>query len=357
MVNHIDEILRTCVEIGASDLHLVTSSMPVARVNGNLIILDRYPENTKDGLMKTLLEILDEKKTAFLENNLELDFAHSISGLARFRCNYYFQRGSIAAAIRIVSTSIKSTEELGLPQKVKEFANYPRGLVLVCGPTGSGKSTTLASLINIINEERSENIITIEDPIEYLHKHKKSIISQREVEFDTKTFGDALKHVLREDPDIIMVGEMRDLVTISNTLTAAETGHLVFSTLHTQDAAQTIDRIIDVFPPHQQEQVRMQLAGTLKAVLVQQLIKKNDSTGRVVACELMLVNNAIRNMIREMKSHQIYSAMQTGGKEGMIMMDMSLAKLYKQGKISKESAYEKCLNRDEINRYINSESI
>jgi len=351
----INEILKAAVELEASDVHLVASSKPIVRINGYLEQLNNFSEINSEELKKILSEILDEKKINTLETKLELDFSYSIPGMARFRCNYYYQRGSTAAAFRVVNTRIKSIEELGLPLKVKEFSQYPRGLVLVCGPTGSGKSTTLASIIDIINEQRSENIITIEDPIEYLHRHKKSIISQREVEFDTKTFAEALKHALREDPNIIMVGEMRDLDTVSNTLTAAETGHLVFSTLHTQDAAQTIDRIIDIFPTHQQQQVRMQLAGTLKAVLVQQLLPNINNNGRVAACELMFVNSAIKNMIREMKVHQIYSAMQTGGKEGMIMMDMSLAKLYKQGKISKELAYDKCHSREELMRYINSE--
>jgi len=356
MEPYINEILRKSVELEASDVHLVANSRPIIRINGYLVPLENFSEIQPEELKKFLLEIVDEIRLHALEKNMELDFSYSIAGLARFRCNYYFQRGTIAAAFRIVSTKIKSIEDLGLPLKVREFTEYPRGLVLVCGPTGSGKSTTLATLINIINEERAENIITIEDPIEYLHRHKKSIISQREVEFDTMTFAEALKHALREDPNIIMVGEMRDLDTVSNTLTAAETGHLVFSTLHTQDAAQTIDRIIDIFPTHQQQQVRMQLAGTLKAVLVQQLLPNVNNNGRVAACELMFVNTAIKSMIRDMKVHQIYSSMQTGGKEGMIMMDMSLARLYKQGKIAKEVAYDKCHSRDELIRYINSET-
>ncbi|MEI7616490.1 MAG: type IV pilus twitching motility protein PilT [Actinomycetota bacterium] len=356
MEPYINEILRKSVELEASDVHLVANSRPIVRINGYLVPLENFSEIQPEELKKILFEITDEVRLHALEKNLELDFSYSISGLARFRCNYYFQRGTIAAAFRVVSTRIKSIEDLGLPLKVREFTGYPRGLVLVCGPTGSGKSTTLATLINIINEERAENIITIEDPIEYLHRHKKSIISQREVEFDTTSFAEALKHALREDPNIIMVGEMRDLDTVSNTLTAAETGHLVFSTLHTQDAAQTIDRIIDIFPTHQQQQVRMQLAGTLKAVLVQQLLPNVNNNGRVAACELMFVNTAIKSMIRDMKVHQIYSSMQTGGKEGMIMMDMSLARLYKQGKISKEVAYDKCHSRDELIRYINSET-
>jgi len=350
----LNEILIKAVNLDASDVHLIANSKPVLRINGALIELEEYKEFQAEQLKDILFQILDEKKISIFEKDLELDFSYSISGKGRFRCNYYFQRGSVAAAFRTVNSRIKSVEELGLPEKVKEFATYPRGLVLVCGPTGSGKSTTLASIIDIINTNRKENIITIEDPIEYLHHHKKSLVSQRELGFDTKSFAKALKHALREDPDIIMVGEMRDLETISSTLTAAETGHLVFSTLHTQDAAQTIDRIIDIFPTHQQQQIRMQLAGTLKAVLVQQLLPNAQNNGRVVACELMIVNSAIKNMIREMKVHQIYSSIQAGGKEGMIMMDMSLAKLYKQGKITQEVAYDKCHNREELMRYMSS---
>jgi len=353
----INGILIKSVSLDASDLHLVANSKPVVRINGSLVTLNDYAEIRAEDLKEILFQIIDEKKQNTFETKFELDFSYSIPGKGRFRCNYYLQRGSTAAAFRIVSSRIKTIEELGLPEKIKEFAAYPRGLVLVCGPTGSGKSTTLASIIDIINDNRMENIITIEDPIEYLHRHKKSIVSQRELEFDTKSFNSALKHALREDPDIIMVGEMRDLETISGTLTAAETGHLVFSTLHTQDAAQTIDRIIDIFPTHKQQQIRMQLAGTLKAVLVQQLLPNFNHDGRVAACELMFVNSAIKNMIREMKVHQIYSAMQTGRKEGMIMMDMSLAKLYKQGKITKETAYDKCHNKEELSRYMSSDNI
>jgi len=354
---NINELLEKCIDLNASDLHLVVNSKPVIRINGVLVLIEEYETLSSDNLKNMLFKIIDDKKIKKFEDKLELDFSYAIQNKGRFRCNYYFQRGTIAAAFRIVTSEIKSVEELGLPPKVKEFAAYPRGLVLVCGPTGSGKSTTLASIINIINESRSENIITIEDPIEYLHWHKKSIVSQREIESDTTSFATALKHALREDPDVIMVGEMRDLETISNTLTAAETGHLVFSTLHTQDAAQTIDRIIDIFPTHSQQQIRLQLAGTLKAVLVQQLLPNKNNDGRVVAVELMTVNPAIRNMIRDIKSHQIYTVMQSSGKEGMLMMDMSLAKLLKEGKISQEMAFEKCHNKEELTRYLNSNYI
>ncbi len=350
----INDLLINCINNNASDLHLVANSKPVMRINGELVIVDDYETLMPDVLKEILYKIIDEDKIKKFKNNLELDFSYSISDKGRFRCNYYLQRGTIAAAFRMVTSLIKTIEELGLPPKIKEFANYPRGLVLICGPTGSGKSTTLASIINRINETQRKNIITIEDPIEYLHWHKKSIVSQREIESDTTSFATALKYALREDPDVIMVGEMRDLETITNTLTAAETGHLVFSTLHTQGAAQTIDRIIDVFPLHNQQQVRLQLAGTLKAVLVQQLLPEKNNNGRIAAAELMTVNPAIRNMIRDMKSHQIYSAMQASGKEGMLLMDMSLAKLVKYGKITQESAYEKCHSKEELTRYLQS---
>ncbi|MGM0368444.1 MAG: type IV pilus twitching motility protein PilT [Actinomycetota bacterium] len=349
---NLDDILKRAAESNASDLHMTVYLPPVLRINGALKKLEDFPKFEPDSLKELLYSILTEKEKKRLENDLELDFSHSISGVGRFRCNYYFQRGSLSGAFRIISSDIKSIEELNLPKQIEEFSTYPRGLVLVTGPTGSGKSTTLASVIDLINKRRSENIITVEDPIEYLHKHQKSIIVQREVGSDTRSFANALKYVLREDPDIILVGEMRDLETISSALTAAETGHLVFSTLHTQDAPQTIDRIIDIFPTHQQQQIRVQLAGTLKAIMVQQLLPASDHNGRVPAVELMFATGAIRNMIREMKSHQIYSAIQSGGRRGMVTMDRSLANLYRQGKISKDLALEKSHNLEEMKRMI-----
>lgn len=348
----INDILIEAIKRDASDIHIVCVLPPVIRIHGSLIKLEKFGEITPEISKKILIRILNEEQIRRLEKQLAVDFSHTLPGYGRFRCSYFYQRNSLAAAFRYISRKILSVEELGLPGQVEEFADYPRGLVLVTGPTGCGKSTTLASIINMINSSRCENIITIEDPIEYLFTHKKSIVSQREVLTDTRSFGAALKYILREDPDVIMVGEMRDLETISSTLTAAETGHLVFSTLHTQDAPQTIDRIIDIFPTHQQNQVRSQLAGTLKAVLVQQLIPNKDNTGRVPATELMFVTPAIKNMIREMKVHQIYSAIQAGGKRGMMTMDMSLAKLYKNGKIAEEMALEKAHNRDEVKRMI-----
>lgn len=348
----INDVLIEAIKRNASDIHIVCTLPPVIRIHGRLTKLEKFGEITPEISKKILIRILNEEQIRRLEKQLAVDFSHTLPGYGRFRCSYFYQKNSLAAAFRYISREILSIEELNLPGQIEEFADYPRGLVLVTGPTGCGKSTTLASIINLINNNRSENIITIEDPIEYLFTHKKSIVSQREVLTDTRSFGTALKYILREDPNVIMVGEIRDLETISSTLTAAETGHLVFSTLHTQDAPQTIDRIIDIFPTHQQNQVRSQLAGILKAVLVQQLIPNKDNTGRLPATELMFVTPAIKNMIREMKVHQIYSAIQAGGKRGMMTMDMSLANLYKNGKITEEMALEKAHNRDEVKRMI-----
>jgi len=349
---NINDILLEAINTNASDVHIVCVLPPILRIHGKLVRLEKFGEITPEIAERMLTRILNDEQLKRLKDKLAVDFSYTLPGYGRFRCSYYYQRNTLAAAFRYISREILTIEELGLPKQIEEFATYPRGLVLVTGPTGCGKSTTLASIIELINRTRTENIITIEDPIEYLFTHKKSIISQREILTDAYSFGDALKYVLREDPDVIMVGEMRDLDTISNTLTAAETGHLVFSTLHTQDAPQTIDRIIDVFPPHQQRQVRAQLAGTLKAVLVQQLIPTRDGNGRVPATELMFVNSAVKNMIREVKVHQIYSAIQAGGRRGMMTMDMSLVNLYKAGKISEEIALEKAHNVEEVRRMI-----
>jgi twitching motility protein PilT len=275
-------------------------------------------------------------------------------GEARFRVNVYFQRDSIGAAFRLIPYEIKSLEELGLPPQVGDFARIPRGLILVTGPTGSGKSTTLASLVDIVNTERYCHIMTVEDPIEFLHHHKLSAVSQREVGVDTQSFSEALKHVLRQDPDVILVGEMRDLETISTAITAAETGHLVFATLHTQDAPQTIDRIIDVFPPTQQQQIRVQLSTTLQGVVTQQLLPTADGNGRVVATEILWVTSAVRHLIREGKVHQIYSVMQTGSQHGMQTMDASVAELVLQGRISSQQATEMAHNADEMSRLLTS---
>lgn len=347
----IDDLLMQVIEKGASDLHITAGSPPVVRIHGDLVPLDYQklrPEDTK----ALLYSIMDEEHKGRLEQFLECDFSHALTGHARFRVNVYYQRGSIGAALRIIPMQIKKLEELGLPQSLELLAKKPRGLILVTGPTGSGKSTTLASLINIVNETKAYHIITIEDPIEFMHSHKKSLVNQREVGSDTKSFANALKFVLRQDPDVILVGEMRDLETISAALTAAETGHLVFATLHTQDAPQTIDRIIDVFPPHQQQQVRIQLAGTLQGIVCQQLLPTVDGAGRVVAYEIMLPTPGIRNMIREGKTHQIYSAIQTGQRNGMLTMDQCLADLYKYGKISFETAAMKASDPNEVKQLL-----
>jgi len=278
--------------------------------------------------------------------------SYALPGKARFRVNVYFQRDSIGAAFRLIPYEIKSLDALGLPGVVADLARYPRGFVVVTGPTGSGKSTSLAAMVDIVNRERSAHIMTVEDPIEFLHKHQACIVNQREVGADTHSFAQALKHVLRQDPDVILVGEMRDLETISTAITAAETGHLVFATLHTQDAPQTIDRIIDVFPPHQQQQVRVQLATTLQGVVTQQLLQAVDGRSRAVACEVLICTPAVRNLIREGKTHQIYSIMQAGGRFGMQTMDQALANLVKGGQITQQVAYERSHDPEELNRLI-----
>ncbi len=346
------EILTEGAKRGASDVHIVCVVAPTLRINGKLTKLDQFGTIKPQQSWELLTAIINDEQKERLKKDLAVDFSFSIKDIGRFRCNYFFQRGSLAGVFRLISKKIFTLEELGLPQQIEEFASYPRGLVLVTGPTGSGKSTTLASIINVINNTRNENIITLEDPIEYLFEHNKSIVSQREILADARSFTSALRFILREDPDIIMVGEMRDLETISSTLTAAETGHLVFSTLHTQDAPQTIDRIIDAFPTHQQKQISSQLAGTLRGVLVQQLLPNREGDGRVAATELMFITQAISNMIREAKVHQIYSAIQAGGNRGMMTMDMSLAGLYKKGKITRELAFEKAHNREEMKRML-----
>src|SRR5437764_2368109 len=338
----IPELLELVLERGASDLHLTTGSPPVIRVHGDLVPLTNYPELNPQGLRSMIYAILPQRKREKLEQELELDMSYSLPGKARFRVNVYFQRDSIGAAFRLIPFEIKSVDDLGLPPVASEFARFPRGFVVVTGPTGSGKSTTLAALVDIVNMERKSHIMTVEDPIEFLHKHKASIVNQREVGTDTHGFAPALKHVLRQDPDVIMVGEMRDLETIQTAITAAETGHLVFATLHTQDAPQTIDRIIDAFPSYQQQQVRVQLSTTLQGVVTQQLVQNWDGAGRSVAAEMMVATPAIRNLIREAKVHQIYSAMQSGGRFGMRTMDQALAFLVLGSKISKQIAHDRC---------------
>ncbi|HWH31483.1 MAG TPA: PilT/PilU family type 4a pilus ATPase [Egibacteraceae bacterium] len=342
--------LAELVESGGSDLHLTAGLPPTMRVNGELAPMGGYPVLTPTELQKAIYGILTQRQREQFENELELDLSHSVSGLARFRVNVFRQRDAIGAVIRVIPFGVKAFDQLGLPSQVANFAYLPRGFVLVTGPTGSGKSTTLASLIDIINRERACHIMTVEDPIEFLHEHKRSVVNQRELGADTRSFAQALKHVLRQDPDVILVGEMRDLETIQVALTAAETGHLVFGTLHTQDAPQTVDRVIDVFPPHQQEQIRVMLSGALQGVLTQQLLKTADGKGRVLAAEVMVATPAIRNLIREGKTHQMYSMLQSGKQHGMVTMDQSLADLVKAGKVRYEDALERCTSVPDFNR-------
>jgi twitching motility protein PilT len=325
--NSIDELLENMVERNASDLHVTTGTPPAIRVRGEVERLHGFDALTPEETQQLLYRILSSEQQKLLELNRQLDFSYSIPGLARFRVNVYFQRESIGAAFRLIPTELKTLEELGIPSSLHVLAEKPRGLVLVTGPTGSGKSTTLAALIDEINRTRAEHILTIEDPIEFLHRHKRCIVNQREIGPDAKSFAEALRAALRQDPDVILVGEMRDLETISTALTAAETGHLVFGTLHTQSAPSTIDRIIDVFPAEQQEQVRIQIANSLQGVVTQALLPTADKMGRVPALEILLPDDAVRNLIRQGKVEQIYSVMQTNTGRGMQTMEQSLGEL------------------------------
>ncbi len=348
----IPELLDIVLERDASDLHLTVGAPPTLRVHGDLVPLEGHPVMEPRGLQDMLYAILPQRKREKLEEDLELDMSYSLPGKARFRVNVYYQRDSMGAAFRLIPMAIRTVDELGLPKVVEELARLPRGLVLVTGPTGSGKSTTLAALVDVVNRERPCHIMTVEDPIEYLHNQQRSIVNQREVGADTHGFGNALKHVLRQDPDVILVGEMRDLETIGTAITAAETGHLVFATLHTQDAPQSIDRMIDVFPPHQQQQVRVQLSTTLQGVATQQLLPTADGKGRVVAAEVLVATPAVRNLVREGKTHQIYSMMQAGGRFGMQTMDASLAELVRGGKITHQLALDRCHDPEELTRLL-----
>jgi len=346
-----DQLLRATVELGGSDLHLTVGVPPLARINGKLTALD-FPIIYPKDIEALLYSVLDQQQLQRLQEHWELDFSYSVSGVARFRGNIMFQRSSMSAVFRVVPFDIPDFHKLGLPPAIRSICNLTRGLVLVTGPTGSGKSTTLAALLNIINRERCENIVTIEDPIEFLHKHIKSTIRQREVGIDTHSFAEALRHVLRQDPDVILIGEMRDLDSIAIALTAAETGHLVLSTLHTQTAPLTVSRIVDVFQDHRREQVRQQLANSLRAVVCQQLVPTIDGKGRVAVVEYMVDTPAVRNMIREGKDHQLYSAIQTGHDQGMQTLDKALSDLYKNGKITREVALEYCVDRAEMERLL-----
>lgn len=348
----ISELLRLTLERNASDLHIAVGRPPVIRIDGRLVNVDAPPLTPAD-TRRLIYGVLTDLQKQKFEEHKELDFSLSVSNLSRFRVNVHFQRGTVAAAFRTISSQIRNFEELNLPARVCEkLARRPSGLVLITGPTGSGKSTTLAAIIDLINSERELHIITVEDPIEYLHNHKKALVEQREVNEDTYSFSNALKYSLRQDPDVIMVGEMRDLETISAAITAAETGHLVFSTLHTVDVAQTIDRIIDVFPPHQQEQVRVQLAGVIEGILCQTLLPMASGQGRAIAVEVLIGTDAVRALIREGKTHQIYTQVEASGALGMQTMDRAIAELYKRGRITRDTAITHARKPDELKRHM-----
>src|SRR5579859_460942 len=344
------QLLLEVVDRRASDLHLTAGAPPMNRTRGRLAAVEGFPTMTSTITRELVYSILSEGQRQKFETNWQIDFAYQVPNTARFRVNAYMQRGAVGAAFRLIPFDVVPLESLGLPPVVAEFANKPRGLVLVTGPTGSGKSTTLASLIDIINETREEHIMTIEDPIEFLHSHKKCIVNQRELGADALSFADALKAALRQDPDVILVGEMRDLETISTAITAAETGHLVFATLHTQDTPQTIDRIIDVLPSAQQGQIRSMLSVALQGIMTQTLLPTADGSGRCVATEVLVPTPAVRNLIRESKSHQIYSVLQTGGAHGMQTMDASLAQLVRAGKVTRQLAESRAQAPEELRR-------
>jgi len=351
MAVEIDELLALVPKNRASDLHITAGLPPMLRVDGRLVPtqFDRLvPQETQ----RIIYSMLTDKQKQKFEEEYELDFSYGVPQIGRFRVNVYWQRGAVSAALRCIPSRIPTLEELGLPAVMKDLTRLPRGLILVTGPTGSGKSTSQAAMIDMINSERAVHIVTIEDPIEYLHKHKLSMINQRELGLDTLSFTAALKSVLREDPDVILVGEMRDVETIAAALTIAETGHLVLATLHTNTAAQSIDRMVDVFPPHQQAQIRAQLSYSLEAVCCQQLLPRATGVGRVAAVEILIATPAVRNLIRENKTAQITAAMQTGTQFGMQTMDMALRNLYQRGLITYEDAMEKAVDQEELKKLI-----
>ena len=353
----IDDLLSVMVERHASDLHLTAGSPPVIRVTGRLERLPEHKDLTPEEIRTLMYRILSTEQQKILETRRQIDFSHSIPGLARFRVNAYFQRDSIGAAFRLIPDEIKALEQLGIPTKLYELADKPRGLVLVTGPTGSGKSTTLASLLDHINRTRHEHILTIEDPIEFLHQHGTCIVNQREIGPDATTFADGLRATLRQDPDVILVGEMRDLETVATALTAAETGHLVLATLHTQSAPTTIDRVIDVFPAAQQGQVRVQLASTLQGIVTQNLVPTADGLGRTAALEVLMPDDAVRNIIRQAKVEQIYSVMQTSTSRGMQTMEQSLADLVLRHVITAEVAYARSSRPDQLRGLLDRGSV
>jgi twitching motility protein PilT len=345
------DILLEVIDAGASDLHLTVGAPPMVRERGRLRPLD-YPDLSSQDTREIVYSILNNDQRKRLENEWQIDLSYSVPGRARFRVNAYFQRASIGAVMRTIPQDIPAFETLKLPEILKDFTRKPRGFVLVTGPTGSGKSTTLASMIDMINEQRHEHIMTVEDPIEFLHRHKNCVVNQRELGADAHSFSLALKAALRQDPDVILVGEMRDLETMSTAITAAETGHLVFATLHTQDTAQTVDRIVDSFPPAQQHQVRTQLSIALQGIVTQQLLPTANGQGRVCACEVLVPTPAVRNLIREGKTHQLYSALQTGGSHGMQTMDAALADLVRGGAITRELAESRSSTPEELKRLL-----
>ncbi|MFW5787249.1 MAG: type IV pilus twitching motility protein PilT [Halanaerobiales bacterium] len=350
----IDDLLKQVVANEAiSDLHITVNSKPIVRYNGKLQILNSYPDKFSFKDLEIIgKELTDDEQWQEFQNKGELDFSYSVPGFSRFRVNLYQQRGAISLALRVIPREIPTIDELDLPQVLKKLALQRMGLIICTGPTGSGKSTTLAAMIDEINTKKSKHILTLEDPIEYLHQHQKSIVHQREVGIDTNSFAEGLRAALRQDPDVILVGEMRDLETISIALEAAETGHLVLATLHTNSAPKTIDRIIDVFPGNQQEQVRIQLSSTLRGVISQQLLPKADKEGRVAAMEILIGTQAVKNIIREGKSHQLKSVMQTGSKYGMIVMNNYLIKLYQKGLIDRETALRRADNPEYVKKRI-----
>lgn len=350
----INKILDEARALGCSDLHFTTEIPPVVRLHGSLKQMSGYPVLTNDVIMDVMKQMTNDAQKASIAQNIDTDFSYVTESGFRHRVNVYFQRGNLAIAIRLLRNDIPTLEDLKLPQILSEFCMRPRGLILVTGPTGSGKSTTLAGMIDYVNTHRSAHIITVEDPIEYMHEHKCCMVNQREVGMDVPDFAAALRAALREDPDVILVGEMRDFETISAAVTAAETGHLVFSTLHTTSASDTINRIIDVYPEHQQQQIRAQLANVLVAVISQTLIPTADGKGRIAAQEILNVTDACAAMIRDNKVHLIQSAIQTGKQSGMQSLDQELARLTKRGIIKEEHALEKCHDKQEFYRFLNA---
>ncbi|HOO55453.1 MAG TPA: type IV pilus twitching motility protein PilT [bacterium] len=345
---HIDDLLDVMLKKGASDLHIKVGNFPMLRIDGRIVFQTDMPRLTPQVVDQIIDSMLDDVHKKEYQDNWETDLAYEFGDKARFRVNLFHQRGTKAAVLRVIPTKILTVDDLNLPEIIRDFCKRPRGLILVTGPTGSGKSTTLSAMVNEINAKREEHIITIEDPIEFVHQNRKSLVNQREVGRDTGSFNMALKSALRQDPDVVLIGEMRDLETISTAITTAETGHLVLATLHTTGAAQTVDRIIDVFPPDQQNQIRMQVASNIQGVISQTLVPKAAGKGRVAAFEILVPTGALRNLIRDGKTHQIPATMQTGGRSGMITLEQSLAILIKNRVITKEMAMAKSANREHL---------